>query len=404
MRRWRLWKLLMDFHPRLGTGLGWRPALAGLIESRLETHDLGFVEVLAEHVNPRALPESLISLRDKGVPIVVHGLALSLGGAERPSRRRLRHLAACAEALHAPLVSEHLAFVRAGGHDSGHLLPVPRTRNALDVVCANIAEAQARLPVPLALENIATLIEWPESELSEADFLAEIVDRTGVSLLVDVANLYANARNHGTDPEALLDRLPLDHLAYVHVAGGIEREDGLYRDTHRHAVPPGVFELLGELCARSAPPGVLIEWDSNVPTQGELDAELRAVESVMADGHAPENPVVTRRRYTPAGDHKAARRKVVGALQTALLAALVADGPLPSGFDAGAAAALAADLRRRRCGAVRSPASWRPFDACACSAARSTASGRSTRKRPGRWARLWRRAGSASSTAAGASA
>ena len=162
-------------------------------------------------------------------------------GQSGPNRRRLRHLAACAEALQAPLVSEHLAFVRAGGRDSGHLLPVPRTGDALEVVCANIAEAQARLPVPLALENIATLIEWPESELSEADFLTEVVARTGVSLLVDVANLYANARNHGTDPLVVLDRLPLDHLAYVHVAGGVDRDDGFYRDTHRHTVPPPVF-------------------------------------------------------------------------------------------------------------------------------------------------------------------
>lgn len=385
----------------LGTGLGWRPALAGFLASRLRSGDLGFVEVLAEHVDPRRLPAPLVALRDNGVPIVVHGLGLSLGGAERPDRRRLRHLAACAEALQAPLVSEHLAFVRVGGHDSGHLLPVQRTRDALEVVCANITEAQARLPVPLALENIATLIEWPDAEMSEADFLSEVVARTGVSLLVDVANLYANARNHGSDPMALLDRLPLDHLAYVHVAGGVERNDGFYRDTHRHAVPPEVFELLGELCARSVPPGVLIEWDSHFPTPGELDAELRAVASVMADG--PTSEVVMRRRYAPSGAHKTVQRKVVGTLQTPLLAALVADGPLPTGFDAAAAAALAGDLRRRRCG-LRSPASWRPCDACACSAARSTASGRSTPKRPGRWGRLWRRAASASSTAVDASA
>jgi len=271
----------MDSRLRLGTGLGWRPALAGFIADRAATGDIGFVEVLAEDIDARRLPEPLITLRDKGVPIVVHGLGLSLGSAERPSRRRLRHLAACADALRAPLVSEHLAFVRAGRLDSGHLLPVPRTYDALEVVCANIAEAQARLPVPLALENIATLIEWPEAELTEADFLAEVVARTGVSLLVDVANLYANARNHGTDPVAFLDRLPLDHLAYVHVAGGVEREDGFYRDTHRHAVPPAVFELLAELRARRDPPGVLVEWDGYFPSEAELAAELRAVTGVL---------------------------------------------------------------------------------------------------------------------------
>jgi len=346
----------MDSHVRLGTGLGWRPALAGLIARRLETHDLGFVEVLAEHLNPRALPEPLTSLRDQGVPIVVHGLALSLGGAERPSRRRLRHLAACAEALQAPLVSEHLAFVRAGRHDSGHLLPVPRTRDALDVVCANIARAQARLPVPLALENIATLVEWPDAELSEADFLAEVVDRTGVSLLVDVANLYANTRNHGTDPAAFLDRLPLDHLAYVHVAGGVERDDGFYRDTHRHAVPPAVLELLAELCTRTAPSGVLVEWDGNFPGEDELAAELRAVASVTGNRHTAPRSVVTTPRYTRSGDHRTSRRKLA-ALQTPLLAALVEDAPIPPGFDGEAARALAGDLRRRR--AALRPAGFR---------------------------------------------
>ena len=271
---------MTDSHLHLGTGLGWRPALAGFLASRLDTGDLGFVEVLAEHLDPRRLPAPLTALRDRGVPIVVHGLGLSLGGAERPNRRRLRRLAACAESLQAPLVSEHLAFVRAGGHDSGHLLPVPRTREALEVLCANISEAQARLPVPLALENIATLIEWPDAELSEADFLSEVVARTGASLLVDVANLHANARNHGSDPVALLDRFPLDHLAYVHVAGGVERDDGFYRDTHRHAAPPAVLDLLAELRARRTPPGVLIEWDGNFPSEAELDAEVRAVTGV----------------------------------------------------------------------------------------------------------------------------
>jgi uncharacterized protein (UPF0276 family) len=270
----------------LGIGHGWRPGLAPFIEAAVDRGELGFVEVLAEHVNPRRLPPELVALRDRGRPIVAHGLGLSLGGAARPSRRRLRHLAECAEALHAPLVSEHLAFVRAGGLDSGHLLPVPRSRDALEVVCRNVAIAQYELPVPLALENIAALIEWPGPGYSEAGFLSEIVERTGASLLVDVANLHANARNHGTDPVAFLERIPLDHLAYVHVAGGVER-GGFYRDTHRHAVPPPVLDLLGNLCARTTtPPGVLIEWDGAFPPAADLDTELTAVASVLG-AHFP---------------------------------------------------------------------------------------------------------------------
>ena len=260
----------------LGLGHGWRPGLASFIEEAAARGELGFVEVLAEHIDPRALPAPLVALRDNGVPIVVHGLGLSLGGRTQPHRRRLRHLAACADALGSPLVSEHLGFVRTCRCHSDQFLPVPRTRAALGAVCRNIIVAQARLPVPLALENIATPIDWPGAELSDAEFVGEVLDRTGASLLLDVANLYANARNRRSDPVAALDELPLDRVAYVHVAGGVER-GGLYRDTHHHAVPPEVLALLGELCARTTPPGVLIEWDGCFPPEPELAAELRCV-------------------------------------------------------------------------------------------------------------------------------
>ena len=151
--------------------------------------------------------------------VIPHGVRLSLGGADKPDRRRIAHLARVAELLDAPLVSEHVAFVRAGGTEAGHLMPVPRTREALQIVAENVRQAQQQLPVPLALEQIAALVDWPEAELDEAAFLCELLDRTGALLLLDVANLYANARNHRYDPLSFLDRLPLDRIAYVHVAG-----------------------------------------------------------------------------------------------------------------------------------------------------------------------------------------
>lgn len=133
------------------------------------------------------------------------------------------------------MVSDHVCFVRAGGLDSGHLMPVPRTKDALDVLVANVKLAQRNLPVPLALENVAALLEWPDGELSEGQFLAELVERTDCWLLVDVANLYANARNIGTDPERFLDEIPLERLAYVHVAAWRTAR----RHLPRHARPRG---------------------------------------------------------------------------------------------------------------------------------------------------------------------
>ncbi|MGW3462948.1 DUF692 domain-containing protein, partial [Streptomyces olivaceoviridis] len=239
---------------RLGFGLGWRPPIDLTVE-RLAGVD--FVEVIAEVVDPRRLPESLRVLRARGTPVVPHGVSLGLGGAELPDPARLAHLAACAQALRAPLVSEHVAFTRAGGLESGHLLPVPRTRAALDVLAENVRIAQQQLPVPLALENIAPLLAWPGDELTEGQFLTELVERTGVLLLVDVANLHTARVNLGADPVAVLDALPLEHLAYVHVAGGVLR-DGLWHDTHTHPVTGPVLEVLAELARRTDPPGVLL--------------------------------------------------------------------------------------------------------------------------------------------------
>lgn len=259
--------------PQSGLGMGWRAEIAGVVAA---LPGLRFCEVIAESLPAGAgAPPSppLATLRERGVSVIPHGITLSLGGAEPVAPKRVAHLAACADRLDAPLVSEHIAFVRAGGMEAGHLLPVPRSRDGLDALVRNVNQAQDLLPVPLALEPIAALFDWPENEFSEADFLLELLERTGAWLLLDLANVYANAVNRGADPAELLARLPLERIAYVHVAGGAEH-DGLYHDTHTHATPPAVLELLAELCARHAPPAIMLERDGAYPPAADLRAEL----------------------------------------------------------------------------------------------------------------------------------
>jgi uncharacterized protein (UPF0276 family) len=283
--------------PPLGLGIGWRPEIALLIERR---HELGFVEVLAEGLeDPGPLPAPVERLRDRGVAVVPHGVSLSLGGAEPLDLRRLDSLAKLAERLAAPLVSEHMAFVRGSGWETGHLLPLPRTWEALELVVANARQAMAALPVPLALENIATLFEWPNAEMDEAAFLSEVLKRTDVLLLLDIENVYANARNHGYDPFEFLDRIPLERIAYVHVAGGVER-GGLYHDTHAHEVPAAVLDLLAELCARADVPGVMLERDDRFPPDSQLNAELDAIAAAVARG-AARRATVSAARPDPDG-------------------------------------------------------------------------------------------------------
>lgn len=323
----------------LGIGIGWRPEIADEVEA---LPGIDWVEAVAENLCAGHLPASLERLRERGVTVVPHGVSLGLGGADRPDPGRLADLAARAVLLDAPLVTEHIAFVRAGGArtgspvlEAGHLLPVPRTWAALDVLCENVRIAQDALPVPLALENIAALISWPGEELTEGQFLAELVERTGVRLLIDVANLHTNHVNRGEDPATALDELPVEAIAYVHVAGGVEK-DGVWHDTHAHPVTAPVLDVLAELRSRVAPPGVLLERDDAFPPAAELAGELDAIRATLeAGGRAVPGGA----RLSPGGGTGAAApvpeavRDGVAVAQTALLSALVAGTPAPEGFD-----------------------------------------------------------------------
>ncbi|MFF5900465.1 DUF692 domain-containing protein [Streptomyces argenteolus] len=324
---------------RLGIGIGWRPEIADAVEA---LPGIDWVEAVAENICEDHLPAPLERLRQRGVTVVPHGVALGLGGADRPDPGRLAALAARAELLGAPLVTEHIAFVRAGGRltaspalEAGHLLPVPRTWDALEVLCENVRVAQDSLPVPLALENIAALISWPGEELTEGQFLAELVERTGVRLLIDVANLHTNHVNRGEDPATALDELPVEAIAYVHVAGGVEK-DGVWHDTHAHPVTRPVLDVLGELRSRVDPPGVLLERDDDFPPAGELAGELTAIRGTLA--RAAAAPAAPRPRPRAAVPKEPAARRAGGrdrtaVAQTALLSSLVAGTPAPEGFD-----------------------------------------------------------------------
>ena len=316
-------------------GIGWRPEIDLTVE---DLPGIEFVEVIAEGIRPDRLPESLRVLRQRGVPVIPHGVGLSLGGAQRPDAARVAHLAECARALDAPLVSEHIAFVRAGGHEAGHLLPVPRTRESLDVVVDNVRAVQSRLDVPLALENIAALFAWPEDEMTEAQFIGEVLTRTGALLLLDVANLFSAGVNFAADPLSVLDQLPLDRIGYVHVAGGVER-DGIWHDTHTHPVTEPILAVLRELASRTNPPGVLLERDGDYPPTAELAAELseirtavgrRALDECPRPGLAPlPGPVPVPQANKPTA-HTRAR---LADAHTRLAAVLAGSAQIPPNFD-----------------------------------------------------------------------
>jgi len=329
-------------------GIGWRPELAADLLRR--PRELDFVEVVAENcfVGAHAWREA-VALRELW-PVVPHGVKLSLGSAEGIDREHARRLGRLARELRAPMVSEHVAFVRSGGVEVGHLTPVPRTREAVRVVAHNVAQARRHLPdVPLLLENIACTLRWPAGPGDIADeglFYADVVEATGCELLLDLGNLLANARNAGVDPRAALGGFPLAAVAMIHVAGGREI-DGFWFDTHADPVGDAVFELLAEVVARVGPRPVLLERDSCFPPTAELLAELGRCRALLAR-RSPTPPQVAAEPARIAAGGSAEFAALTRA-QTRLAALLAGDGAAePAGLAADELARTRAVLQRKR--------------------------------------------------------
>lgn len=281
-----------------------------------------FVEVVAEacFASPSARREAIAVARL--LPVVPHGVKLSLGSAEGIDRDRAKKLGALARELRAPVVTEHVAFVRAGGREIGHLTQVPLTREAVRVVARNVAEARRHLPdVPLLLENAAWTFRFPGDELDEPAFFHAIVEATGCDLLLDLGNLFANAVNAGKDPLVEIDRYPLDRVRMIHIAGGVT-EDGFYFDTHAHPVPRSVFDLLDRFVARAGAAPVVLERDDRFPPFDELRDELRRARAILDDAcardHAPLRAAPRAPEIAAPDDRTAAMASAQAAIAEAL--------------------------------------------------------------------------------------
>jgi uncharacterized protein (UPF0276 family) len=279
---------MLRSRPLAGVALGWRPELAADVLRDPDSVD--FLEVVADtcFAQPSAWKEAraLAEL----MPVVPHGVKLSLGSADGVDPARVRKLGALARELAAPAITEHVAMTRGGGREIGHLTALPFTREAVRVVARNVAAARRLLPdVPLLLENVAWTFRWPEDEMPEGAFYAEIAAATGCELLLDVANLYANALNAGMAPAQVLRDHPLDRVGMVHVAGGA-LEHGFFLDTHAHPVPEAVFTLLEALLGETGPLPVVLERDQGFPPFAELAAEVERLRVLIAI--APRRPRV----------------------------------------------------------------------------------------------------------------
>lgn len=260
-----------DPEAALGIGLGYRAALRPAIFQQRER--IGFLEIIADHwLDPTREELDVLELLAAHFTLIPHAIGLSLGSAEGLDGGYLERLAALIERLDPPWWSEHLAFTRAGGVEIGHLTPLPCTREAVAAVARNVSVTRRHIRAPLILENSAAVFSLP-GEMDEAAFIAAVVDATGCGLLLDVANLHCNAVNHGYDARDFLDRIPLQRVVQLHIAGG-HVHAGVLIDSHAYPTPEPVWALLGEVLGRCAPRGAIIERDARLPPFAELAGEL----------------------------------------------------------------------------------------------------------------------------------
>jgi uncharacterized protein len=248
--------------------------------------DLGFFEIHAENYMGKGGPPHryLEAIRDL-YPVSLHGVGLSIGGTQPLDLAHLKRLKDLNIRYQPGLFSEHLAW---STHDTGYLsdlLPLPYTAETLQRVCDHIGQTQDCLGRQMLLENPSSYLSFEESNYSEPDFIAEIVQRSGCGLLLDVNNVFISAENLKASAKAYLDAYPLAHVQEIHLAGFDATADAegatLLIDTHGAAVADPVWELYAEVISRSGPLPTLIERDNNVPRLEVLVAEAHRADDML---------------------------------------------------------------------------------------------------------------------------
>lgn len=241
-------------------------------------------------------------------PVSLHGVSLSLAGAEAPDAAHLRRLAALVARIQPVLVSEHLAWSSWRGVHLPDLLPFARDGAALRRIAAHIDQTQEALGRSIAIENPSHYLHLPGHAWDEIDFLAELVRRTGCGLLLDINNVFVSARNLGFDGAAWVDRFPAQAVQEIHLAGHAQDPRlgaALLIDSHDAPVAPEVWQLYRRFVERAGPRPTLIERDAELPAFEVLMAERAQANRVLADaepsrGRAQPQPVQPgQQRVTP---------------------------------------------------------------------------------------------------------
>jgi uncharacterized protein len=204
--------------------------------------------------------------------VVQHGVSMYFGSAEPLNRDHLRRLKALVKRTKTPWLTDHLCWGSVDGRYTHDLLPMPYTFEAAEVTARKIREVCDYLEVPIAVENVSSYAEFHVSQMTEWEFLNEVVERADCGILLDVNNIYVSSRNHDFDPYEYLNSVPPERVAQIHIAGHSKFEKYIL-DTHDHPVIDPVWKLYDRAIQRAGHTATLLEWDDSIPSFQEVHRE-----------------------------------------------------------------------------------------------------------------------------------
>ncbi|HKE32847.1 MAG TPA: DUF692 domain-containing protein [Candidatus Angelobacter sp.] len=204
--------------------------------------------------------------------VVQHGVSMYFGSAEPLNREHLRRLKTLVKRTKTPWLTDHLCWGSVDGRYSHDLLPMPYTFEAAKKTAQKIREARDFLEVPICVENVSSYAEFHVSEMTEWEFLTEVVEDADCGILLDVNNIYVSSRNHSFDPLDYLNNVPHERVAQIHIAGHSKFEKYIL-DTHDHAPIDPVWKLYGKAIELIGPTATLLEWDDLIPSFEQVHNE-----------------------------------------------------------------------------------------------------------------------------------
>lgn len=216
--------------------------------------------------------------------VVQHGVSMYFGNASRPNKEHLKKLKALTRRTRTPWLSDHLCWGSVDGRYTHDLLPMPYTWEAVETTARNIREVEDSLELPVAVENVSSYAEFHVSEMTEWEFLCEVVERANCGILLDVNNIYVSSKNHRFDPFDYLRAVPAERVAQIHIAGHTKFEKYIL-DTHDHPVLDPVWKLYAEAIVRCGRTATLLEWDDRIPSFGEVHREALKARHFLPDAH-----------------------------------------------------------------------------------------------------------------------